>query len=385
MESENENVKQIENVSDYLYKLPKLEMTFKKLEKYDINKIKFPDIKYTDELTLNNGKKLQTYEITEYEKSETEDKIIDEKKYEIATFVNNPSLLKEYIIYKKLKSYSSKPLSMDTIMFTILLGFFGTAFYGATGCFYEIYNPVVPPLLLKLCFVPLLSGLSLDIIRSVQYNIRYRKFIKICSNKETELSKLLQINDVTALTREQVLENFNQSEYRNIIEIKANEKAQEEKEITETEQKLKEYTLKQIELQEKLQDLKEKEKTFQRITFPEEYFFYTIDNHKKIKEEFLEKNRLKYIDLILFKFDNVDIRGIDFRDTNAIINPQKVYNKDISGCNFDGIDLGLLADFNGVNITGTSFNKINGIETFLPPNIDEIAFKEDINQKGRNK
>ena len=71
---------------------------------------------------------------------------------------------------------------------------------------------------------------------------------------------------------------------------------------------------------------------------------------------------------MLIDFTNVDIRGVDFRNTNANIDPQTVYNKDISGCNFDGIDLGISTDFTGINMQNTSFGIINGIGTFLPQN-----------------
>lgn len=49
----------------------------------------------------------------------------------------------------------------------------------------------------------------------------------------------------------------------------------------------------------------------------------------RIKDEY--KRLLKYYDLSKFNFDNVDISGCDFTDTNAKIDPQTVHNKDLRG------------------------------------------------------
>ncbi len=51
-----------------------------------------------------------------------------------------------------------------------------------------------------------------------------------------------------------------------------------------------------------------------------------------VREEY--KDILEYIDLSSVSFENVDVRGLDFRNTNAIIDPSKVFNKDISNCLF---------------------------------------------------
>lgn len=104
-----------------------------------------------------------------------------------------------------------------------------------------------------------------------------------------------------------------------------------------------------------------------RISIDPDALFKVVDDHKKIRKEFLKDNYLQYLDLMLIDFTNVDIQGVDFRNTNANIDPQTVYNKDISGCNFDGIDLGISTDFTGVNTHKTSFGIINGIGTVIHP------------------
>lgn len=63
---------------------------------------------------------------------------------------------------------------------------------------------------------------------------------------------------------------------------------------------------------------------------------------------------IKYIDFTSILFDNVDISGVDFSETNAHINPQTVYKKNLSNCKFADVDFNG-ADFLGVNICGADF------------------------------
>ena len=63
---------------------------------------------------------------------------------------------------------------------------------------------------------------------------------------------------------------------------------------------------------------------------------------------------LPFIDLSLVNFYGIDISGIDFSNTNADINPQTVYKKNLRGCCFDGLDMSGKC-FDGCDIRGTSF------------------------------
>lgn len=83
-----------------------------------------------------------------------------------------------------------------------------------------------------------------------------------------------------------------------------------------------------------------------------------------IKSEYI--NKLKEYDLSKISFDNVFIKGVDFRDTNIntfLFNLQKVYNKDASECNFsvneynsDTYIFDYDTDFTGVKLFGTKMN-----------------------------
>ena len=100
------------------------------------------------------------------------------------------------------------------------------------------------------------------------------------------------------------------------------------------------------------------------IILKDELFKEVKDNNDSyfvIREEY--RYHLQDFDLSKISFDNVDIRGIDFRGTNinsAIFDLQKVYNKDASCCDFSVDEgnskdyiFGYSTDFTGVKLNGT--------------------------------
>ncbi len=63
---------------------------------------------------------------------------------------------------------------------------------------------------------------------------------------------------------------------------------------------------------------------------------------------------LPVINLSSNSFDNVKVSGIDFTGTNANIDPQTVYNKDMSHGIYDGLNF-TMKSFDGVNTDDASF------------------------------
>lgn len=98
----------------------------------------------------------------------------------------------------------------------------------------------------------------------------------------------------------------------------------------------------------------------QKYPVSKEVLFKTGDDGViRIDERFIPV--LKYIDLSGFGFENVDISGIDFSDCNVInINPQKVFNKDLSNTIFiddpkrpnNRFPFNASSNFEGVNLSG---------------------------------
>lgn len=82
--------------------------------------------------------------------------------------------------------------------------------------------------------------------------------------------------------------------------------------------------------------------------------FIVVGNHLEIPKDILSS--LKYIDLSLVDFTNVKVSGIDFRGCNVEhINPQTVYNRDLRGCNFEGMYISPFMNFEGTDIRGAKF------------------------------
>ncbi len=86
----------------------------------------------------------------------------------------------------------------------------------------------------------------------------------------------------------------------------------------------------------------------------QEILLSKVEDHYEINPEFL--NQLRYLDLSYIDFENVKVSGIDFSGSNASLNPQLVYNKDMSHGKYDGLSF-ISSDFRGVNITGSTFEK----------------------------
>lgn len=75
-------------------------------------------------------------------------------------------------------------------------------------------------------------------------------------------------------------------------------------------------------------------------------------------EEFFKNNMvLRMLDLSKLDLTNVDIRGMDFSGTNIHIDPQKVYNNDLSYVNATDVKFSPFFDsFQDVVLDGTIIN-----------------------------
>ena len=127
-------------------------------------------------------------------------------------------------------------------------------------------------------------------------------------------------------------------------------------------------------IQESLEVLKQnKDVSLSNVKLNIENVFVKNGDHLEIIPLIIDM--LKYIDLSLFKFDNVKVSGIDFRNCNININPQTVYNKDMKNCNLEGVHLSPFMNFSGVDIRGTKFgdnDNPNSLSIFNPTFKDTI-------------
>ena len=99
----------------------------------------------------------------------------------------------------------------------------------------------------------------------------------------------------------------------------------------------------------------------ERVRF--DNIFVQVGDHLEIASVF--RTSLKFIDLSQIDFANVDIHGVDFSGCNLgiMFDPQKVYNKDLSGCNFEKVYFSPMANFTGVDIRGCRFSEDDDPQT----------------------
>ena len=87
---------------------------------------------------------------------------------------------------------------------------------------------------------------------------------------------------------------------------------------------------------------------------PPRDFMYVENGIRKISAKY--SDYLRFYNLLMIDFADVDVRGLDFSGSSlALINPQTVYNKDMSNGNFCDVTFSTY-DFNGVNTSNTVFN-----------------------------
>lgn len=104
--------------------------------------------------------------------------------------------------------------------------------------------------------------------------------------------------------------------------------------------------------------------------------FIRVDDHLEIPEDYLEK--LKDIDLTFIDFTNVKIAGINFEGCNiGTLDPQIVYQKDLSGCDFTGVVMSPSADYEGVKINGCTFTTSDKPVLQIVPETFEKAICDD--------
>lgn len=92
-------------------------------------------------------------------------------------------------------------------------------------------------------------------------------------------------------------------------------------------------------------------KFYHSIKVDKDTFLVLVDDHYEIKSEFLSV--LNFLNLEEIDTKNLKISGIDISESNLKINPQEVYNKDLSNATLDDKNL-VSYNFEGVNMEGTN-------------------------------
>ena len=114
-----------------------------------------------------------------------------------------------------------------------------------------------------------------------------------------------------------------------------------------------------------------------------ENIFSVVNDHKVIMDAY--KSLLPNIDISMMSFKNVDVSGIDFSNTNlntTLFNPQEVYQRNISGCDFTGLYFSPFSfDLSNVDVRGTSFSSGPNDENTIP-NFENALYDETTTYNG---
>lgn len=105
----------------------------------------------------------------------------------------------------------------------------------------------------------------------------------------------------------------------------------------------------------------------------QDMLLYRVEDHLEINPEFVDQ--LAFLDLSYIDFANVLVRGVNFDGSNASIDPQTVYQKDMSNASYRGLNF-VSRNFNGVKINGSSFEGCNMDFAILAGAITEDVDKD---------
>jgi len=198
----------------------------------------------------------------------------------------------------------------------------------------------------------LISKNSINIVNGVNIN-------RILSKEEFALYNMEEIERI--LQEERKNNRKIKEEQRKQKQLEDLEKAKEQEKMEEEQRKQIEMnTLKSIQQAlSVLQQVSSPSKTVTRINV--DNIFIPVDDHLEIIP--IIATMLRFVDLSWIRFDNVKVSGLDFSYSNIKFNPQMIYNKDLSNCNFEGVHIEPFMNFTGVDIRGAKFSDDDDIKT----------------------
>ena len=205
-----------------------------------------------------------------------------------------------------------------------------------------------------------------------EYTIKGRKFIRLGYRKFIEVTPIKWKIDGDKLTStkeifsgnidENILNEFYENSIlrgqkepdRTSLDEKLIAKKQIEENKIERMKMLEDQIIDMLNQMKNITDVYEEtssKKMTKRIKINEDLLLKIVEDHFEINEKYIPY--LKYIDFSFVSFDNVKVSNTDFRGSNAVINPQIVYKKDLSNSSFDDNNI-VWASFKGCDLRGTN-------------------------------
>lgn len=173
----------------------------------------------------------------------------------------------------------------------------------------------------------------------------------ICLGDFNLENRLLK-KDCTLLSKEKYLIKYQKFISKNMITAesinkKINEYQQYSQKIAECQKQIDELEMKKRELTIKMNTIPN-----HTLEIPSN-FYYEENGVKYVSKEYA--NYLSFFDLLTFDFTGFDVSNLDFTGTNAFINPQTIYNKNMANGNYSDVTF-ISYDFSGIDMTNATFN-----------------------------
>lgn len=239
-----------------------------------------------------------------------------------------------------------------------------------------------------------------------EYKVNDRKFIRVGFKDYVEVKPILWHLDDNLLVsnqaifsgnvdkeildkffNESILQPKQKSDKFSDNGLNHDDKIQAKKMIDEeTQKKLKELEDQMINMLAQIKETSEayeqlsNKKMGQRVAIDKDLLLVKVDDHIEFNEKYIPY--LKYIDLSIVPSDNLKASGINFIGTNIVINPQAVYNRDLSNSSFGNNNI-IFGLFDGCNLSGTNLedekeslvfdNAIIDDATRLPENVNNMS------------
>ncbi len=178
---------------------------------------------------------------------------------------------------------------------------------------------------------------------------------------EKEENELKRLEGIINKEKEEKKEEKEKIEKNKLIESIYLEKLERMKKIEELRNKRRELqNIVGVDKKEELGKLNVNEIIYTRdtVNIDPSVVFKQVEDHMEINSLFLPY--LKYLKLSNRMPENLKVSGLDLSETDLVIDPQKVYKKDLSNTKLSTLNLSQMTlDFEGCNLCGADLSKVS--------------------------
>lgn len=193
----------------------------------------------------------------------------------------------------------------------------------------------------------------------------YNVTTKIKEAKYAEKQEKKSYEDEKEILRKKAIESFKEKEKEE--KLREERKILIQRKLKEMLQRMDEISNEMVAMSGEMDDIVVSS-MIHRIDVPEEILLINSNDYREFNKDFIPY--LKHINLAMLSSTNLKVSGLDFRGTNISINPQKVYNKDLSNASFDDDNISF-KDLSGCDLRGANIESDSNCYGYENALIDE--------------